>query len=89
MHNFKGKFDSIISLHTKIIEEFKDQVPDSVTFNVGYYEGQQHAKVVIASVDDLKMMYKKYPSGDISLWCDGRVEDNHSRGRKRRKFMRN
>ena len=30
-------------------------------------------------------MYKKYPSGDISLWCDGRVEDTTPAGRKRRR----
>ena len=32
------------------------------------------------------MMYEKYPSGDISLWCDGRTEDTCiSSGRKRKR----
>ncbi len=84
LHHFKAKFDSVVTLHAKLKEEFKEQVPNSVTFNVGYFEGQRHAKIVIASEEDLKMMYTKYPSGEISLWCDGRVEYT-SVGRKRKR----
>ena len=49
-------------------------VPDSLTFGVGYYEGQRHCKMVIATQEDINAMYRKYPSGDITLWCDGKSE---------------
>ena len=86
LHHFQSRFESVLSLHIKLIEEFKDQVPDSVTFGVGYYEGQQHSKIWIVCDDDLKAMYKRYPHGEITLWCDGRgdvSEDEASRKRKR------
>ena len=44
LHHFHGRFDSVIDLHAKLIEELKEQVPNSVTFNVAYFEGQQHPK---------------------------------------------
>ena len=33
------------------------------------------------SEDDLYSMYSKYSSGSITLWCDGRVEDENEGGR--------
>ena len=38
------------------------------TFDVGYYEGSQHLKIWLCIESDL---YKKYPFGEINLWCDG------------------
>ena len=70
-------------LHAKLIEEFKENVPDSFTFNVGYFEGQRHAKMALSSEEDLKAMNLKYQSGDITLWCDGKSDDVASRKRKR------
>lgn len=73
-----------MALHVKLIEEFKEQVPDSVTFEVGYYEGQKHAKVWIFSDEDLQSMYEKYPKGgDVTLWCEGRNEERAGVKRKR------
>ena len=83
LHKFTGKFESIVMLHAKLIEEFKENVPDSFTFNVGYFEGQRHAKMALSSEEDLKAMYLKYQSGDITLWCDGKSDDVASRIRKR------
>ena len=74
LHHFHGKFDSVISLRAKLIEELKEQVPNSVSFNVGYFEGQQHCKVWLVAHDDLCAMYSKYPRGLITLWCDSRSE---------------
>ena len=71
LHGYHAKFTSVIDIHAKLVQELKDKVPDSLTFNVGYYEGQQHAKMVIVCDDDIKAMYQRYPNGDISLWCDG------------------
>ena len=74
LHHFHERFDSVITLRAKLIEELKKHVPDSVTFNVGYFEGQQHSKVWLVSCDDLDAMYAKYPRGQITLWCDSRIE---------------
>ncbi len=35
----------IVSLYTKLIEELKDQVPNNLTFAIGYFEGQKYSKV--------------------------------------------
>ena len=74
LHHFHSRFESVISLRAKLVEEFKEQVPNSLTFNVGYFEGQQHSKSWLVSRDDLNAMYAKYPRGDITLWCDGKSE---------------
>ena len=52
------------------------QVPDSMTFSVGYFEGAHHRKTWIISQEDLHAMYNKYSAGPITLWCDGRVEED-------------
>ncbi|SMN02488.1 hypothetical protein SPONN_1164 [uncultured Candidatus Thioglobus sp.] len=83
LHKFTGKFESIVMLHAKLIEEFKENVPDSFTFNIGYFEGQRHAKMALSSEEDLKAMYLRYQRGDITLWCDGKSDDVISRKRKR------
>ena len=78
LHHFHGRFESVITLCAKLIEELKEQVPNSVTFNVGYFEGQQHSKVWLVTQDDLCAMYKKYSRGLITLWCDSRREPGES-----------
>ena len=61
-----------MSLRIQLLEELKEQLPDSTSFNIGYYEGQQHIKMFIGNADEIKAMYAKYPSGEITLWCEGR-----------------
>ena len=68
-----------------MIEYFKEQVPDSVTFEAGFYEGQKHSKMWIFSNEDLKSMYDKYPSGEITLWCEGRLENDTTDRQKRKR----
>ena len=41
--------------------------------------------MAIVTDEDLEAMYQKYPSGDISLWCDGKMEENSSAAKKRKK----
>lgn len=74
LHNFHERFESMIALRAKLIEEFKEQVPDSLSFSVGYFEGQAHSKLSLVSGEDLNAMYTTYRSGLITLWCDGRSE---------------
>ena len=42
-----------------------------------YYEGQTRSKIWLISESDLKAMYKKHPSGEITLWCVGRPSNTH------------
>ena len=73
LHNFRGRFHSVVDLCARLIEELMEQVPDSMTFSVRYFEGAHHRKAWIISQEDLHAMYNKYSTGPITLWCDGRV----------------
>jgi len=59
----------------KLIDEFAETVPDTVNFNVGYFDGQQQAKLWLVTDEDLDSIYSKYRTGEIMLWCDGRQSD--------------
>lgn len=83
-----GKFETMVSLRAKLVEEFKEQVPNTLDFNVGYFAGQSHSKISLVSNEDLEAMYAHRKKGDITLWCDSRVDTSQlSEGRpgKRRK----
>ena len=84
LHHFHDKFSSVMSIRTQLLDELKDQLPDSISFNVGYFEGQQHTKMLIANKDDIKAMYTKYPRGEITLWCDGRQDESSGRTKRKR-----
>ena len=47
-----------------------------MTFSASYFEGAHHRKAWIISQEDLHAMYNKYSTGPITLWCDGRVEED-------------
>lgn len=73
-------------LRIKLVEHFKELVPENLHFDVGYFEGQQHCKIWLASNEDFALMYRKHPKGEITLWCDGRKdEDDDNIGKKKRK----
>ena len=82
LHHYNSKFESVVSLRMKLIEQFKEHVPNTVDFSVGYYEGQQHTKVWLVTSDDLKSMYTKFSGGQLTLWCDGKSEEGKNK-RKR------
>lgn len=84
MHNCHTRFESVIVLRAKLIEKLGEQVPQTISFDVGYYEGSQHSKVWLFSSNDLESMYQKYPSGEITLWCYG-CSDDEETGRGKRK----
>ena len=47
-----------------------------------YYEKPNNSKRWIVSQDDLDAMYRSYGKDDtINLWCEGRVEVEHSKKR--------
>ena len=59
----------------KLIDAFKEHVPNSNDFSIGYFEGHQHSKVWLVENDDLESMYAKLGSGgDVALWCDGKLD---------------
>ena len=57
------------------MEEFKEQVPQSTSFSIGYFEGRQSTRYWIYSQEDLHAMYRKC-SHEIMLWCDGPSDTN-------------
>ena len=85
LYGFSSRFESVIGVRAKLMEKFEDQVPHSVSFDVGYFEGQQYSKVWLYSNDDLKAMYTKYPTGEITLWYDGKSDSEQSSVRGKRK----
>ena len=54
----------------KLVEEFKELVPDTLGFSVGYFEGQNISKVWLVTREDFSTMYGKYPKDEVTLWCD-------------------
>ena len=74
---FHGLFRSVVDLRVKLVEEFKDQVPETLNFSVGYFVGKQSTKKWVVLQEDLECMYtavRQAGKTDICLWCDGRQE---------------
>lgn len=71
-----NKSDVVIRyLHkAKLVQELKEQVPNSFTFNIGYFEGQRHAKIACS----WGRPARKYASDEITLWCEGCLEISES-----------
>ena len=78
--NFTLKFDSVTGIHVMFIDQFKEQVPSTINFSIGYY-GAQQTKVWLVLADDLSAIYSQHINGGtITLWCDGRLkEDNQQK----------
>ena len=86
LNDFSATFESVTSLRVKLIETFKERVPNTLDFNVGYYEGSQQAKIWLVTAEDLKTFYQKFPKGgQVTLWCDGRLQEAESVARKRKR----
>ncbi len=58
-------------LRSYIRSEFTNLVLET-SFDVGYYKGRGSGKVWL----DMKCMYKELSGHDISLWCEGKHEDD-------------
>ena len=82
MKKFQGRFTSITDLKVRIMDEFKDQVPQSTAFSVGYFEGRQSTKYWICTEQDSNAMYN-HCHNEIMLWCDGHITDEPTAKRPR------
>jgi len=70
LHSIHKNFATVNGLRVKLIEEFKEQVPDSLKFGLGYFDSRHQMSLV--SAEDLKVMYSKHRlRGEILLWCEG------------------
>lgn len=86
LNNCSKKFESVNTLRVKLIEAFQEAVPNTLDFNVGYYEGSQQSKVWLVESDDINRMYQKYPNGgSINLWCDARCQQDEVDNARKRK----
>ena len=80
-----NRFESVSELKLKLMDDFKDFIPSTPDFQVGYIEGSSKQHWII-SREDLDMMYESARGkGEVLLWCDKKTEiphDNQSRKRK-------
>ena len=68
------------------MEELGEEVPNSIHFDVGYYE-KRSIKSWLVTSEDLELMYSSLKSEEIPLWCDAESHDDKKldgKGKKRR-----
>ena len=58
VHRFNQRFATIQEFKEKIMDEFSDQLPETLDFQIGYYHGKQSAKRWIITQEDLNLMYE-------------------------------
>jgi len=82
LHQHHSKFSTVTAIRISMMNEFDDQVPDSVKFNVGYIDERHQMSQF--NREDLSLMYSKYKlGGEIILWCEGRYREDSRGSRKR------
>ena len=56
------------------MEKLGNHVPETINFNVGYFEGKQSKKRWLCCQEDLESMYRTHKNGDeITLWCEAKT----------------
>ena len=83
IHDYHDKFLSITELKLYVMNAFKEHVPPTTDFQVGYFLGKQSSKYWLVNQDDLDLMYTSLKKKDVLLWCDARSE-SIANGKKRR-----
>ena len=64
-----------MELRSCITSEFKESVPRTKEFDIGYYKPcRGSTKVWIKSNEDMQCMYDSHKD-EINIWCEGRVQD--------------
>ena len=79
-HDVRGQFDTPDSLKEKLVEHFPNDLPTSLQFKVGYFEGRGSTKRWIFEAHDLQTMYSSADKGSktINLWCEGKTEQDEN-----------
>ena len=80
--HYHSRFNSATNLPVKLIEEFKGLVPDKLSFNVGYLEGQQHNRIRLCRWKILRQCTPGIPR-EISLF--GVIAGKKIQGEERNK----
>jgi hypothetical protein len=76
----------VTDLRVHLLDDFADELPNVVNFEVGYYE--KRSKCMIKVNEDLDRMYAYYKAGEeVLLWCDA-DSGRHSGSEKSRKRKR-
>ena len=53
LHHFSGKFESIVSLRMKLMDEFGALLPPTTDFQIRYFSGRQSTKYWLMCQEDL------------------------------------
>ena len=74
LHHFRGKFDSVVGMKMKLMDEFGALLPPTTDFQIGYFSGRQSTKYWIMCQEDLDSLNKlaEISKGSVMLWCDGK-----------------
>lgn len=89
LHQFSGYFSSITNLKVLLLEELGEELSYSIKFDAGYFETRT-AKCLLATNEDLRLMYEKLKGVEINLWCSANdaasgASSTGSKTRKRRR----
>ncbi len=85
-HDVHEVFRSPTALRIKLIESFRDKIPSTTCFQIGYIAKRGNGKRWIEDSPDLRSMYKQLELCDtITLFCEGRADDSTSSGANKRK----
>lgn len=74
LHDFTGKFKTVMQLKDYVTRELKEELPIDSTIDVGYFDGRQSSRVWLVSTKDLESMYKG--TNEIFLWIEV-CKDDH------------
>ena len=68
-------FSSMNTLRVKLVKDFSEEVPDSLSFGVRYSDGKH--QMSLFNRDNLGTMYDKHKlGGEVMVWCDARCKDS-------------
>ena len=69
-----------------LMDSFREKVPSSGDFPVGYITKRGNSKRWIEQPADLNSMYGQFESGDtITFFCDGKSEKSGEKKKRKRK----
>lgn len=73
-HDACEKIKSPKDLKARLAESFPEDLPDDLSFKVGYFQGKSGSKRWIIEPRDLEKMYSlfKKKNTEINLWCEGK-----------------